>query len=67
MKEHPQDPVVNCVGKDKHANKAAAAEVAKRMSRRDRGRVSEYKCPHCGFYHVGESNQKGKQNGRSKR
>jgi hypothetical protein len=67
MTEHLRDPVADCIGKDKHATRAAAAEIANRMARRGRGRVSEYKCAHCGFYHVGESNGfKRNKNGKRK-
>jgi rubrerythrin len=44
-----------CNAKLKHRSKAQARKVAKRMGNLHTGRLSVYKCPWCGFYHVGKT------------
>jgi len=43
-----------CEGKDKLTAKVARG-ICRRMKRSGRAKVAltTYKCPHCGFYHVG--------------
>lgn len=60
-------PEVNCIGKDKHKSMSLAREIARRMSSRREEAIRAYKCPHCGYYHVGSQHSKGKFYGRPKR
>ena len=48
------DRRIQCDGKDKIPTMKLAKEVASRMARRRKSCMSSYKCPHCGYYHVGE-------------
>jgi rubrerythrin len=43
-----------CHAKLKHKSKAKAAKVAKRMGNTQTGRLNVYKCPWCGYFHVGK-------------
>jgi len=51
---------VCCIGKDKLSTMNLARDIAKRMSRVREVSIGAYKCPHCGFYHVGNDNKRGK-------
>jgi len=48
-----------CHGKHAYPNFDAAANVANLSSGRKTSRISAYKCPVCGWYHVGEKLQRG--------
>lgn len=53
-----------CIGKDKLQTMNLARDIAKRMSKVREAVIAAYKCPHCGFYHVGNDNKKGKFHGK---
>lgn len=59
-------PEICCDGKDKLQTMNLAREVALRMTERRHTPVGAYKCPHCGFYHVGHKQTKGNFHGRPK-
>lgn len=44
--------LAHCEGKARHASYALAVAGLRRQFTR-RGRISPYKCPACGFWHVG--------------
>ena len=46
------DAAVTCDGKGRHA-KADAKAKAVSLNRRQRQHVGAYRCPHCGYWHVG--------------
>lgn len=52
-----RDAVVQCEGKQPFASWSLANEGRRRMAGRFRGRrarrMSVYRCPHCGAFHVG--------------
>lgn len=65
-KDFVQPAEVNCTGKDKHVSLSLANEIASRMAGRHDRNIRSYKCPHCGFYHVGEVVRKRGRDGRPK-
>jgi hypothetical protein len=44
-----------CVGKHPFPTKLAALKVAKRMAGAGRGGIGAFRCPHCGFFHIGHT------------
>jgi len=42
-----------CRSKQAYLSKAEAKRVARDMSRRHREAMHLYRCPHCGYHHVG--------------
>jgi hypothetical protein len=42
-----------CRSKQAYLSKAEAKRVARDMSRRHREALHLYRCPHCGYHHVG--------------
>jgi len=42
-----------CRSKQVYLSKAEAKQVARSMSRRHREALHLYRCPHCGYHHVG--------------
>lgn len=49
MAHFVSDPNVQCVGKLGHNSKRDADKQVKHK----KGLISSYRCPHCGFWHVG--------------
>jgi rubrerythrin len=49
-----------CLGKHRYQDPAHAARDAADLSRKERAPVSHYRCPHCGFIHVGHTPAKTK-------
>lgn len=47
------DVVRGCVGKQQYLSKAHAKQVARSMSERHREPFHLYRCPACGYHHVG--------------
>lgn len=52
--EHARE-VAACFGKEQYANGQLAAAVARRRNRNAdvRRNVEHYRCPHCGWFHLG--------------
>lgn len=48
------NPRYQCDGKRPYVKKADAKRAAK-LSERSLGRLRAYRCPHCGFFHLGHS------------
>lgn len=44
-----------CRSKQTYLSKADAKRVARLMSRREREALHLYRCPHCGYHHVGHA------------
>lgn len=42
-----------CRSKQVYLSKADAKRVARTMSRRHREALHLYRCPHCGYHHIG--------------
>lgn len=47
------NPRTQCDGKRPYRDKATAKTVAKRSERSLRQRLHPYRCPHCGYWHLG--------------
>ncbi len=46
-------PELQCVGKIPYLLRGNAEKVKRSMRGQGRGRIEEYRCPHCGWWHVG--------------
>lgn len=42
-----------CVGKEKFQTHAEAVKAAENHRRRRKGRITSYRCEHCGKFHIG--------------
>lgn len=51
-------PAIACEGKDGFDSQVIAAQIARKSNRRKDGDVSEYRCGHCGRWHIGGSSIK---------
>lgn len=60
--KHQQHPdwleQTQCMGKHRFADAGLAKKVASQSAKRKEGRVSAYRCIHCGGWHIGNGNGK---------
>jgi hypothetical protein len=42
-----------CDGKRRHRTRGAARAAVRNLTARGARRIAEYRCPHCGAYHIG--------------
>lgn len=58
MPEKLRNYVSQCSGKMKFDSRHNARKASSRMNRRKKKPVEAYRCPHCGFYHLGTSSNR---------
>lgn len=53
MKFKTSDPENQCVGKEPFSSFVLANAVAIRPRTQRKDKMEAYRCPHCGFWHIG--------------
>lgn len=58
MKQHQPEWLeqTKCMGKHRFADAGLAKKVASQQAQRRAGKISPYKCTHCGGWHIGNGN-----------